>query len=145
MWEVQLPWEARCRCLLIVSVTPSFLIHSCQSARHMSETISTLQTRPSTSCVSVSDHNWWHLKHRKSPAEPLFPAWNTFSYQTPLSMGYPRQEHWSGLPSPSQGDLPDPGIEPMSPALAARSVTNEALGKPGWARGKCLLNERATQ
>ena len=39
------------------------------------------------------------------------------SYQAPLSMGFSRQEYWSGVPSPSPGDLPDPGIEPGSPAL----------------------------
>ena len=37
--------------------------------------------------------------------------------QTPLSMGFPRQEYWSGLPFPFPGNLPDPGIEPSSPAL----------------------------
>ena len=41
----------------------------------------------------------------------------TVAYQTPLSMGFSRQEYWSGLPFPSPGDLPDPGIEPESPAL----------------------------
>ena len=39
--------------------------------------------------------------------------------QAPLSMGFPRQEYWSGLPFPSPGDLPDPGIEPKSLALQA--------------------------
>ena len=42
------------------------------------------------------------------------------AHQAPLSMGFPRQEYWSGLPFPSAGDLPDPGIEPMSPASAGR-------------------------
>ena len=41
------------------------------------------------------------------------------AYQAPLSMGFSRQECWSGLPFPSPGDLPDPGIEPGSPALQA--------------------------
>ena len=41
----------------------------------------------------------------------------TVALQAPLSMGFPRQECWSGLPFPSPGDLPDPGIEPRSPAL----------------------------
>ena len=41
----------------------------------------------------------------------------TVAQQAPLSMGFPRQDYWSGLPSLSQGDLPDPGIEPRSPAL----------------------------
>ena len=38
------------------------------------------------------------------------------AYQAPLSMGFPRQEHWNGLPFPSPGDLPDPGIKPVPPA-----------------------------
>ena len=41
----------------------------------------------------------------------------TAAYQAPPPMGFSRQEHWSGLPFPSPGDLPDPGIEPGSPAL----------------------------
>ena len=41
----------------------------------------------------------------------------TVVYQDPLSMGFSRQEYWSGLPFPSPGDLPDPGIEPRSPTL----------------------------
>ena len=39
----------------------------------------------------------------------------TVAHQAPLSMGFPRQEYWSGLPFPSPGELPNPGIEPMSP------------------------------
>ena len=45
-------------------------------------------------------------------------------------MGFSRQEHWSGLPFPSSGDLPDPGIEPGSPALQADSLPSEPSGKP---------------
>ena len=51
-------------------------------------------------------------------------------YQTPLSMGYLRQEYWNGLLFLSPGGLPDPGIKPMSPALASVFFT-ELLGKPG--------------
>ena len=54
----------------------------------------------------------------------------TAAHQAPLPMGFPRQEYWSGLPFPSPGDLPDPGIEPMSPALAGRFFTAEPLGQP---------------
>ena len=43
-------------------------------------------------------------------------AW-TAARQAPPSLGFPRQEYWSGLPFPTSGDLPDPGIEPASPAL----------------------------
>ena len=49
--------------------------------------------------------------------------------QAPLSMGFLRQEFWSGLPFPSPGDLPDPGIEPVCPALAGRFFTTEPPGK----------------
>ena len=47
----------------------------------------------------------------------LFAALQTGAHQAPLSMGFSRQEDWSGLPCPPPGDLPDPGIEPRSPAL----------------------------
>ena len=54
----------------------------------------------------------------------------TVALQAPLSMGFSRQEYWSGLPFPSLGDLPDPGIKPGSPALQAVSLLSEAPGKP---------------
>ena len=54
----------------------------------------------------------------------------TAAYQAPPSMGFSRQEYWSGLLFPSPGDLPDPGIEPVSPALAGRFFTTEPPGKP---------------
>ena len=54
----------------------------------------------------------------------------TVTRQIPLSMGFSRQEYWSVLPCPSPGDLPDPGIQPMSPALAGRFFTAEPPGKP---------------
>ena len=47
----------------------------------------------------------------------LFATPWTVAYQAPLSTGFSRQEYWSGLPFPSPGDLPNPGIEPRSPAL----------------------------
>ena len=53
----------------------------------------------------------------------------TVVYQVSLSMGFSRQEYWSGLPFPSPGDLPDPGIEPKSPALAGGFFTIEPPGK----------------
>ena len=54
----------------------------------------------------------------------------TITRQAPLSMGFSRQEHWSGLPFPAPGDVPDPGIEPASPvppALQADSLPTEPL------------------
>ena len=49
----------------------------------------------------------------------------TVTCQVPLSMGFSRQEYWNGLPFPSPGDLPDPGIEPGSPALQVDSLLTE--------------------
>ena len=54
----------------------------------------------------------------------------TVAHPAPLSMGFSKQEYWNGLPFPSPGDLPDPGIEPRSPALQADSSTSEPPGKP---------------
>ena len=54
----------------------------------------------------------------------------TVAHQASLSMGYPRQEYWSGLPFPSTGYFPNSGIEPGSPALAGRFFTTEPPGKP---------------
>ena len=50
-------------------------------------------------------------------------------------MGFSRQEYWSGLPFPSPGDLPDPGIEPRSPSLQADALPSEPLGKPQKKKG----------
>ena len=58
----------------------------------------------------------------------LFATPWTVAYQAPLSMGFSRQEYWSGLPFPFPGDLPDPGIEPGSPTLEADSLTSEPQG-----------------
>ena len=61
----------------------------------------------------------------------------TVVHQAPLSMGFPRQEYWSGLPCPALGDLPIPGIKPASSAssaLQADSLPTEPPGKP-FSRG----------
>ena len=54
----------------------------------------------------------------------------TVAHQAPLSMGCSRKECWRGLPFPSPGDLPHPGIEPASPAWQADSLLSEPPGKP---------------
>ena len=54
----------------------------------------------------------------------------TVAHQTPLSMGFSRQEYWSGLPFPSPGELPHLGIEPRSPTLQADALTSEPPQKP---------------
>ena len=63
----------------------------------------------------------------------LFVTSWTVAHQAPLSMEFSRQEYWSGLPYPSPGDLPDPGIELGSPALQAASLPSEPPGR--WLDG----------
>ena len=60
------------------------------------------------------------VNHVRLFATPL-----TIVHQAPLSMEFSCQKHWDGLPFPSPGDLPDPGIKPMSPALQADSLAYE--------------------
>ena len=59
----------------------------------------------------------------------LFSTPWTVAYQAPPSMGFSRQEYWSGLPFPSPGDLPDAGIEPGSPTFQADALMSEPRGK----------------
>ena len=59
----------------------------------------------------------------------LFATPWTVAYQAPLSMGFSRQQYWSGLPFPSPGDLPNPAIKPRSPALQTDALPSEPPGK----------------
>ena len=70
---------------------------------------------------------WWQLK-LLSCVHLCATPWSV-AYQAPPSMGLSRQEYWSGLPFPPPGDLPDPGIEPRSPALQADTLLSEPPGK----------------
>ena len=63
----------------------------------------------------------------------------TVAYQASPSMGFSKQEYWSGLPFSSPGDLPNPGIEPVSPALEADALTSEPPGKPKNTGGDCYF------
>ena len=61
---------------------------------------------------------------------PTLATPGTVARWAPLSVGFPRQDYCSGLPFPSAGDLPHPGIEPRSPTLQAGSLPTEPSGKP---------------
>ena len=63
----------------------------------------------------------------------------TVPCRAPLCMGFPRQEYWSGLPFPPPGDLSNPGIKPVSSALAGGFFNTEPRGKPKKSH-KCLIN-----
>ena len=64
-----------------------------------------------------------------SSAQFFVTLW-TVARQAPLSMGFSRQEYWSGLPCLPPGDFPDPGIEPRSSALQADSLLSQSPEKP---------------
>ena len=72
------------------------------------------------------------LLFRRRQRALRWPAGPCGACQAPLSMGFSRQEYWSGLPFPPPGDLPDPGIKPMYPTLAGGFFTTEPPGKPIW-------------
>ena len=63
----------------------------------------------------------------------------TVAYQVPLSMGFSRQDYWSGVPLPSPGDLPNPGIEPWYPSFQTGTLPSEPPGKPKKILNKCLV------
>ena len=78
----------------------------------------------------------------------LFDTLQAVTCQAPLSMGFSRQEYWSRLPSPSPGDLPNPGIKLGSPALQADSLPSEQKKKKKQESRYKLefhINERATR
>ena len=75
--------------------------------------------------IIINSKSEWALSHVR-----LFVTLWTVANEAPLSMGLPRQEYWSGLPFPSPGDLPNPGLKPESPALQANSSPLSHQGNP---------------
>ena len=80
-------------------------------------------------CLRRSKNAIYVAVQSLSRADSLVTPW-TVAHQAPLSMGFSRQEHWSGLPCPPPGCLPDPGIEHTSSVLAGEFFTTEPPGKP---------------
>ena len=88
--------------------------------------------------ADASSSSWKQSEKRRGQERPwkwvlvpqLCPTPGTEAHQAPLCLGFSRQEYWSGLPLPSPEDLPEPGIEPKSPALQADSLLSEPPGKP---------------
>ena len=74
--------------------------------------------------IKISVCAWKSLSHVQ-----LFVTPETIARQSPLSIEFSRQEYWNGLPCPSPGDLPKPGIEPGSPALQGDSLPSKQLLK----------------
>ena len=80
-------------------------------------------------CFCVHSFLYSFMKVKVKSCLTLATPW-TVAHQAPLSKGFPRQEYWSGLPFPSPGDLPDPEIEPWSPALQTEALPSESAGRP---------------
>ena len=80
-------------------------------------------------CFCVHSFLYSFMKVKVKSCLTLATPW-TVAHQAPLSKGFPRQEYWSGLPFPSPGDLPDPEIEPRSPALQTEALPSESAGRP---------------
>ena len=100
-----------------------------------------MRFRPSTQCLP-------QLHHSVSLPVCLIAVLSNSSRphltrQAPLFMGFSKQEYWSGLPCAPPGDLPNPGIEPRSPALQADSLPAEPQGKPKntWESSLSLLQQ----
>ena len=100
-------------------IKPTFLT-SAALARGFFSTSTTWEALP-----SVQFSSFQSLSRVRLFATP----W-TVAHQAPPSMGFSRQVYWSGLPFPSPGDLPNPGIKPRSPAFQADALTSEPPGKP---------------
>ena len=84
------------------------------------------------SCIGRQILDHWATRESESEVAVVSDSvtpW-TVAYQAPQSIEFSRQEYWSGLPFPSSGDLPDPGIEPRSPTLRADTLPSEPSGKP---------------
>ena len=82
-----------------------------------------------TKPVTINDSTYKSESEVTQSCPTFCTPW-TVAYQASLSMGFSRQEYWSGLPFPSPGDLPDPGIEPESPAMQADTLPSAPSGKP---------------
>ena len=80
------------------------------------------------------------MKYQSFSHVQLFATPGTVAHLVPLSMGFSRQEYWSGLPFSSPGDLPDAGMEPGSPALQADSLPFELSEIPSDMLGLLRIN-----
>ena len=85
-------------------------------------------------CVFCEQFSYQKVKVKSLSHVWLFAIPWTVAHQAPPSMGFSKQEYWSGLPYASPGDLPDPGTEPGSPALQTDALPSEPPGKPSLIR-----------
>ena len=127
--NIERPWETQCTLLTLLrnlrGKTPHCLQGKVSSGAVAGLVVVVGSWFPLWRCCAPSG---WPLLWFSPLAmfDPFVTPW-TVAHQAPLSMGFPRQEYWSGLPFPPPGDLPDPGIEPGSPALAGRNLGTDIV------------------
>ena len=123
IWLFATPWTAVRQASLSMTISRSLLkLMSIESVMPSNQLILCRSLSPPPIFMKV--------KVKSLSRVQLFATPWTVAHQAPLSMGFSRQEYWSGLPFPSPGDLPDPGIKPKSPTLQADTLTSEPPGKP---------------
>ena len=136
-----LPWAW---VLTLLSATGSFVVSNMVtvvSKFHLLRREREKQPTVSTCLVRVGGFGTFSYKGKeRRKVKPLSRVWLfatpwTVAHQAPPSMGFSRQEYWGGLPFPSPGDFPDPGLEPKSPALQPDSLPSEPPGKPSYKGG----------
>ena len=106
--------------VLFIDLYPSMFLYLFISSRNYFVDSLALLHRHAVLCASLFTHVW------------LFATTRIVTLQAPLSIGILRQEYWSGLPCSPPENLPNPGIEPRSPALQADSLPFEPPGKPNF-------------
>ena len=134
----------------IVSVMPSNHLILCRPLLPLPSIFPSIRVISNESALCIRWPTYWSFSFNISPSNEHPGLISTFfvvvvqslscvclsatpwtaAGQAPLSMGFPRQEYWSGLPFPCPRDLPNPGVEPESPALAGGFFTAEPPGKP---------------
>ena len=120
-------WQVFCRCIISFTVFLSWLKVYRKLLFHYLSIL--FRATP----LQVSEK--WKWTDTMLSRVRLFATPWTVAHQAPPPIGFSRQEYWSGLPFPSPGDLPDPGIKPRFPALQADALTSEPPGKPS-SKGK---------
>ena len=113
------------------TISPKFIFYKITNTFFLTKTDGCLPV------LDILDHSGafvklFFLRWSRSVVSDSVTPWTVAyqAYQAPPSMEFPRQEYWSGVPFPSPEDLPNPGIEPRSPALQADALLSEPPGKP---------------
>ena len=119
------PWQKACNQLVNQSIFHDFRFNNSQLSSINIKLVLMLFIKKVVLLLDLCLERVKSLSHVR-----LFVISWTVAHQAPPSMEFSRHEYWSGLPFPSPGDLPDPGIEPRSPTLQADALLSEPPGKP---------------